>query len=72
MLIEETDWYTIGLRDQEIVKRTHTLFTDDLKIYQESHRKLEVMKKNFHESQQKLERFTELRNVQRLFLEKVN
>ena len=43
MLIEETDGYTIGLRDQEIVKRTHNLFNDDLKIYQE--RKLEVMNK---------------------------
>ena len=32
----------MGQRDQERVKRTHSLFIDDLKIYQESHRKLEV------------------------------
>ena len=40
MLIEETDGYTMGQRDKERVKRTHSLFIDDLKIYQESHQKL--------------------------------
>ena len=43
MLTEETDGYTMGQRDKERVKRTHSLFTDDLKTYQESHRKLEVV-----------------------------
>ena len=43
MLIEETDGYTVGQRDKERVKRKHSLFIDDLKIYQESHRKLEVV-----------------------------
>ena len=43
MLIEETDGYTMGQRDKERVKRKHSLFIDDLKIYQENHRKLEVM-----------------------------
>ena len=43
MLIEETDGYTMGRRDEERVKRTHSLFIDDLKIYQESHRKLEFL-----------------------------
>ena len=43
MLIEETDGYTMGRRDEERVKRTHSLFIDDLKIYNESHRKLEVV-----------------------------
>ena len=37
MLIEETDGYTMGQRDKDRVKRTHSLFIDDLKIYQESH-----------------------------------
>ena len=37
MLIEETDGYTMGQRDKERVKRTHSLFIDDLKTYQESH-----------------------------------
>ena len=41
MCIEETDGYTMGQRDKERVKRTHSLFIDNLKIYQESHRKLE-------------------------------
>ena len=43
MLIEETDGYTMGRRDEERVKRTHSLFIDDLKIYQESQRKLEAV-----------------------------
>ena len=33
----------MGQRDKERVKRTHSLFINDLKIYQESHRKLEVV-----------------------------
>ena len=37
MLIKETDGYTMGQRDEERVKRTHSLYIDDLKIYQESH-----------------------------------
>ena len=43
MLIKVSDGYTMGQRDKERVKRTHSLFTDDLKTYQESHRKLEVV-----------------------------
>ena len=42
MLIEEADGYTMRQRDEERVKRTHSLF-DDLKIYQESHQKLESL-----------------------------
>ena len=42
MLIEETD-YTVGQRDKERVKIAHSLFIDNLKIYQESHQKLEVV-----------------------------
>ena len=41
MLIEESDCYKMGQKDEERVKRTHSLFVDDLKIYQESHQKLE-------------------------------
>ena len=33
MLIEETDGYKIEQRDEEGVRRTHSLFIDDLKIY---------------------------------------
>ena len=43
LLTEETDGYTMGQRDKERVKRTQSLFINDLKIYQESHRKLEVV-----------------------------
>ena len=43
MLIEETDGYTIERGGEEIVKRTHRLLVDDVKIYQENHQKLETM-----------------------------
>ena len=43
MLIQEADKYAKGQRVKERVKRTHSLFIDDLKIYQESHQKLEVV-----------------------------
>ena len=41
MLIEETDRYRMGQTKKKSKK--HSLFIDDLKIYQESHRKLEVV-----------------------------
>ena len=40
MLIDETNGDTMGRRDEKRVKRTRSLFIDDLKNYQESHRKL--------------------------------
>ena len=43
MLIEETDGCKMGRRDEEKVKRTHGLLIDNLKIYEVSHRKLEVV-----------------------------
>ena len=43
ILIQETDGYTMGQRDKERVKRTSSLFIDNLKIYRESHRNLEAV-----------------------------
>ena len=40
MLIEESDGYKMGQKGEERVKTSHSLFVDDLKIYQESHQKL--------------------------------
>ena len=42
MLFEETDGYKMGQKDEERVKRTHSLFIDDLKTYQENLQKLEI------------------------------
>ena len=42
MLLEETDGYRMGAAGERNIKRTHSLFIDDLKVYQESHQKLEV------------------------------
>ena len=42
MLLEETDGYRMGPAGERNIKRTHSLFIDDLKVYQESHHKLEV------------------------------
>ena len=33
----------MGQTKKKVKKKTHSLFIDDLKIYQESHRKLEVV-----------------------------
>ena len=42
MLLEESDGYKMGQKDEERVKRTHSLFIDDLKTYQENQQKLEI------------------------------
>ena len=33
----------MGRKGEERLKRTHSLFVDDLKIYQENHQKLRIM-----------------------------
>ena len=43
ILIQETHGYTMGQKDKDRVKRTPSLFIGNLKIYQESHRNLEVV-----------------------------
>ena len=42
MLLEETDGYRMGAPGERTIIRTHSLFIDDLKVYQENHKKLEV------------------------------
>ena len=42
MLSDETDGYRMGGTGKRDVKRTHSPFIDDLKVSQESHKKLEV------------------------------
>ena len=42
MLLEGTEGYRMGpLGNQEVI-RTHSLFIDDLKVYQENHARLKV------------------------------
>ena len=43
MLMEDTDGYMMGQEGERGVKRTHSLFVDDLKVYQENNQKLEVI-----------------------------
>lgn len=42
MLLEETDGYRTEAPGERTIKRTHGFIIDDLKVYQESHRKLEA------------------------------
>ena len=42
MMLEETDGYKMGQPGKIDLKRTHSMSIDDLKVYQENHRKLEV------------------------------
>ena len=43
MFLEETDGYRMGAAGERMIKRTHSLFIDDLKVYKESHKKLEIV-----------------------------
>ena len=40
MFLNETRGYMMGMADNRIVRRTHSLFIDDLKVYQENHDRL--------------------------------
>ena len=42
MMLEETDGYKMGQPGERDLKRTHSLFINDLKVYQENHQKLEI------------------------------
>jgi hypothetical protein len=43
MLIQDSDGYQMGPPGNRIVKRTHSLFIDDLKVYQQNHSKLKMV-----------------------------
>ena len=43
MFLEETNGHRMGVAGERMIKRTHSLFIDDLKVYQESHKKLEIV-----------------------------
>ena len=42
MLLNETEGYKLGQPGKGYIKRTHSLFIDHLKVYQENHQKLEL------------------------------
>ena len=42
-LIKNTRRYRMGKPGERRLKRTHSFFTDDLKVYQENHKRLEVV-----------------------------
>ena len=43
MLIEQSDGYMMGPLGNRNLKRTHSLFINDLKIYQQNHEKLKMV-----------------------------
>ena len=43
MMLEETDGYKMGQPGEWDLKRTHSFFTEDLKVYQEKRQKLEIV-----------------------------
>ena len=45
MLMEETTEYRMGPSRERLTKRTHSLFIDGLKTYQESHKQMEAANK---------------------------
>ena len=42
MLLDDTEGYKLGQPGRSCIKRTHSLFIDDLKVYQENYQKLET------------------------------
>ena len=42
MLLDETEGYKLGQPGRRCIKRTHSLFFDDLMVYQENHLKLDI------------------------------
>ena len=42
MLLDESEGYKLGQTGRECIKRTHSLFIDDLMVYQEYHHKMEI------------------------------
>ena len=44
-LLQESKGYLMGQAGKKDVKRTHNLFVDDLKLYQESHKTLKDVNK---------------------------
>ena len=43
MMLEETDGYKMGQPGEKDLTRTHSFFIDDLKVYQENQKKLEIV-----------------------------
>ena len=43
ILLQHSGGYRIGKPGNRVVKRTHSLFVDDLKVYQESHKALKIV-----------------------------
>ena len=43
MLIEQSDGYMMGPPGNKNLKRTHSLFVDHLKVYQQNHEKLKMV-----------------------------
>ena len=43
MLLQETEGYRMGGPGKRELRRTHSLFIDDLKVYQKDHQKLQVV-----------------------------
>ena len=50
MLLDQTDGYKKGKPTERNLKETHSLFIDDLKVYQENNQKLEIEKRNHRHS----------------------
>ena len=54
ILIEKTDGYAVGQKMKKS-KKTHSLFIDDLKIYQENHQKLEAVNEMIMKASMKMQ-----------------
>ena len=65
ILIEQSDGYMMAPPGSRNLERTHSLFIDDLKIYQQNHEKLKMVNKSIVKASQDTGVCYRVKNVQR-------
>ena len=71
MLLQELDGYKIGPPGKRAIKRTHSLFTDDLKTYQQNHQKLKMANEILVQASMDTGTIYGVKNVLKLYLKMI-
>ena len=71
MLLKESDDYKMGPPGKREIKRTHSLFIDDLKTYQQNHQKLKMTNEILVQASMDTGAIYDAKNVLKLYLKMV-
>ena len=71
MLLKESDGYKMGPPGKREIKRTHSLFIDDLKTYQQNHQKLKMANEILVQASMDTGAIYDAKNVLKLYLKMV-